>query len=117
MSKATHTPGPWAAFYKHKYNEWHVSVPVSNSDMRLSIFPDGIPGDTPEEAEGNARLIAAAPDLLAVAEKTDELIQMFVGINSPDEPYLVYSLPREVQDMIFELTTITHAAIATAKGK
>ena len=108
MSKVTHTPGPWKLAKQMNggidfFGEGGQRVILVNARLM--------------NEEANARLIAAAPDLLAVAEKTDELIQMFVGINSPDEPYLVYSLPREVQDMIFELTAITHAAIATAKGK
>ena len=105
MSKATHTPGPWAAFYKYKYNEWHVSVPVSNSDMRLSIFPDGIPGDTPEEAEGNARLIAAAPDLLAVCENIKKYLD-FVSSGQPTHGTLERELYYRLQ-----------AAIAAAKGE
>ena len=67
---ATHTPAPWECFYKHKYNEWHVTVPAKNSGCwRIGLFSDGVPGDTDEEREGNARLIAAAPDLLAACNE------------------------------------------------
>jgi hypothetical protein len=58
---AQHSPGPWVSFYKHKYNEWHVGVPVSSGSMKLALFPDGCPTESPE---GDCRLIAAAPDLL-----------------------------------------------------
>tara|TARA_R110000868_G_scaffold117383_1_gene311867 strand:+ start:149 stop:466 length:318 start_codon:yes stop_codon:yes gene_type:complete len=57
----THTPGPWNAFYKNKYNEWHVSVPMPHGTMKLGLFDNGIPSDNPE---ADARLIAAAPELL-----------------------------------------------------
>lgn len=58
----SHTPGPWVAFYKHKYDEWHVSLPVEGSSMLLGIFPDGLRS---ENRAADARLIAAAPELLA----------------------------------------------------
>jgi hypothetical protein len=57
-----HTPGPWACFYKHKYDEWHVSVPMSEGSMKWALFDDGVRSENPE---ADARLIAAAPDLLA----------------------------------------------------
>jgi len=62
----SHTPGPWVSFYKHKYNEWHVGVPVSSGSMKLALFPDGCPTENPES---DCRLIAAAPDLLALAKQ------------------------------------------------
>lgn len=63
MSK--HTPGSWDVFHKHKYDEWHVSVPVSGSSMRLGLFNNGIRSENPE---ADARLIAAAPDMLRALE-------------------------------------------------
>jgi hypothetical protein len=62
---AQHTPGPWEAFYKSKYGEWHVSVPIAGSNMKWAIFDDGIRTENPE---ADARLIAAAPDLLEALE-------------------------------------------------
>lgn len=61
-----HTPGPWACFYKHKYAEWHVSIPMPQSAMRLALFPNGVQSANPE---ADARLIAAAPDLLAALRR------------------------------------------------
>ena len=55
------TPGPWVAFYKPKYNEWHVSLPA-DCGMTLALFPDGIHTANPE---GDANLIAAAPEMYA----------------------------------------------------
>lgn len=49
------TPGEWVCFYKHKYNEWHVSVPVEGSSFKLGLFENGVP-----TGEADARLIAAA---------------------------------------------------------
>lgn len=61
MSAVKHTPGPWVAFYKAKYDEWHVSVPIAGSSMKWALFDDGIRSENPE---ADARLIAAAPELL-----------------------------------------------------
>jgi hypothetical protein len=59
--KESHTPGPWVCFYKDKYKEWHVGVPLSRGSMKLALFPDGCPTDNPG---ADCRLIAAAPELL-----------------------------------------------------
>lgn len=72
-TKATHTPGPWRA----------GETPASTTDRSIGIFT-AQPGDEPmeictvwndedhevsdEQAEADARLIAAAPDLLAACE-------------------------------------------------
>jgi hypothetical protein len=61
-----HTPGPWNVIYKHKYNEWHVSVPTSTGSMKWALFDDGIRSENPE---ADARLISAAPDLLEALRK------------------------------------------------
>ena len=60
-----HTPSPWVAFKKHKYNEWHVSVPIAGISTRLALFDEGIRSDN---QEADARLIAAAPELLEALE-------------------------------------------------
>jgi len=77
-----HTPGPWACFYKHKYDEWHVSIPIADSTMKLALFDDGVRSENPE---ADARLIAAAPELLealtAAASDIDCLLD-FVGESS-----------------------------------
>jgi len=67
----SHTPGPWVSFYKHKYNEWHVGVPVSSGSMKLALFPDGCPTENPES---DCHLIAAAPDLLACLKEMGDWI-------------------------------------------
>lgn len=62
----SHTRGPWVSFYKDKYREWHVGVPVSTGSMKVALFPDGCPTENPE---ADCHLIATAPDLLALAKK------------------------------------------------
>lgn len=63
MSKHKHTPGPWYAlgldFAKTKV--WEVVAgPKSDTVVELSLFS--------ENAEADAKLIAAAPELLAACE-------------------------------------------------
>ncbi len=64
-----HTPGPWISFGEG--NEWlGIEAGVDTSEpFSIVVFgtPDddnGVQGRTVEEARENARLIAAAPELL-----------------------------------------------------
>lgn len=61
MSEATHTPGPWAI---GKYGK--VTTPDGET-----LLVDGVslPMNHDPEAIANARLIAAAPELLEALEK------------------------------------------------
>lgn len=73
-----HTPGPWTYFYKNKYDEHHVSLPLIGQSMRLGLFEDGCPTENPE---ADARLIAAAPDLLeAMQAMLSEFNESMTGI-------------------------------------
>jgi hypothetical protein len=64
------TPGPWDAFHKHKYDEWHVSVPLSGQSMSLALFSDGCPTDRPQ---ADAQLIAACnpSNMAAIVARLD----------------------------------------------
>ena len=70
MSRTTHTPGPWGA----------VATSNHAHDYRLTK-PDGSPLPVSAEANdhteqrANARLIAAAPDLLAALEAAEGHIE------------------------------------------
>ncbi len=57
-TQATHTPGPWAAL---------MQDPPTIADRRGCRVATScaLPGQWAEEQQANARLIAAAPDLLA----------------------------------------------------
>ena len=56
-----HTPGPWRVV-----DSWNDHM-VEGQNGEEIIWQDG-PHDTPTINEANARLIAAAPDLLAALE-------------------------------------------------
>ena len=61
-----HTPGPWAYEYDNSdegYGWWFDLTGGPNSQPLIS-GPYNNPTTTVEEAEANARLIAAAPELL-----------------------------------------------------
>jgi len=78
----SHTPGPWVAFYKHKYNEWHVSLPRQKTNWRLDLFPDGVVTENPE---ADAKLIAAAPELLAACKAARRVMAGIAGITREEE--------------------------------
>lgn len=73
------TPGPWRAFYKNKYDEWHVSIPLENSNMRWAIFPDGINSRNPA---ADAHLVAAAPELYDALENLLACVVKSRGYNA-----------------------------------
>jgi hypothetical protein len=60
--KTTHTPGPWTA----QFGNGLLSVSVQSSDSHICAVSK-LPMVRSLETEANARLIAAAPDLLAAA--------------------------------------------------
>ena len=73
MSK--HTPGPWSIFTdeKHKHNagieaDGFSIICIGYPDETLAMDVSGVHGRTEEETQANARLIAAAPDLLEALE-------------------------------------------------
>ena len=74
------TPGPWVCFYKQKYDEWHVSVPVAGASFKAGLFPDGIP-----TGEHDARLIAAAPDMAEALAGIEQTAREYVR-NWPNSP-------------------------------
>lgn len=100
MSEITRTPGPWTAFYKHKYDEWHVSIPFPPGSMKLTLFNNGVPGDNPE---GDAHLIAAAPDLLGA-------LRFILAFYEPGQRYLDTEAWKQAE-------ASGRAAVAKAEGR
>lgn len=81
---AEHTPGPWSCFYKHKYDEWHVSLPVAGSSMKLALAPDGIQS---HNREADARLIAAAPDMLVALIQARGALRLDAMVDDAGKPF------------------------------
>lgn len=61
-----HTPGPWRV--KHKAKLGWAGVLTQEGDIIADIDVDGQDFREPEQALDDARLIAAAPDLLTALE-------------------------------------------------
>ncbi len=61
MSTTKHTPGPWA-LYPYPTRPYFTQVHVNGAAI-ADVYASGLL--KPEETTANARLIAAAPDLLA----------------------------------------------------
>ena len=76
--KTTHTPGPWGV-----ESEFQAIVTACNG--RLSVCEVHDHNATSEthtaaEAEANARLIAAAPDLLAACKEAVDQLRFYDGL-------------------------------------
>ena len=61
MEQQKHTPGPWEAEWHRKYKQWNV---FPESGKAVVSVTDLCGEYSKEETEANARLIAAAPELL-----------------------------------------------------
>lgn len=98
-----HTPGPWRA------EGWKNTVVNSAKGNTIVISPGGDGGDNGvgiEEIQANARLIAAAPELLETLEFCRDWFAKF----SPTSPLITGEQAEHPM-----LTAITKA-IAKAKG-
>ena len=92
-TQAKHTPGPWAAL---------MQDPPTIADRRGCRVATScaLPGQSAEEQEANAHLIAAAPDLL---EALRLLLEASDGLNGESE-------------WLDERLNAARAAIAKAEG-
>ena len=62
-----HTPGPWIVD-RGTTSQGDLFIHVADESVRGWTCVASVHGEIPEGAVGNARLIAAAPDLLAACE-------------------------------------------------
>lgn len=119
MTEAQHTPGPWEAHQGIDANEPKVWDVTSKHDWKGSagLTPKGWFVATVHEvrceddAEANAHLIAAAPELLA-AHDPDLLEDMADDLDRGAS----LSRQSEIADDLRELVATIRAAIAKAKG-
>ena len=68
-TKVKHTPGPW----------WTSKLEVGTVPMMAVKICNAVSGSDYEEAEANARLIAAAPELLTVLKQCAEALRKNSG--------------------------------------
>ena len=74
---AKFTPGPWHANWTRlngKAIGFHVADETHGSIRPICEFYDGTEAMPPEEVEANARLIAAAPDLLEALQDCERVM-------------------------------------------
>ena len=120
MSGAKHTPGPWvAAPYEGFGPRTTVRQGCERTGMRIaSTFETTSPRNV-DRNEANARLIAAAPDLLAALKKARATIwierQSLVEVHSGPDGVLDSDGASWVDELDSELQEID-AAIAKATG-
>lgn len=108
MSDTKHTPGPWSVATTHPIP--HAYAPCSrrivavcglnpDGSMDDTSGPDGLPGD---ESLANARIVAAAPDMLSALRDCLESLRRLPDGNDPNA---------------YRLTCIMQAARAIAKAE
>jgi len=112
MSKAKHTEGPWTLRPLIKeIGECEIVGPRHSDETGESEYIALVCGGLPE-SEANARLIAAAPDMLAVLRMVDDLgLKEFP--DGPDDPRTIADIAPDWLDM----WRATRAAIAKATGE
>jgi hypothetical protein len=106
MSK--HTPGPWKTYYAGPFNEDLIVTQIGGGAMydpgcgsqvaSISFQPGGAKG---EEMVANARLIAAAPDLLKLLREVMDVVEVVLDDESEMDTWLDHA----------------HAAIAKVEGR
>jgi hypothetical protein len=101
-----HTPGPWNRYIGE---EGPIAISDSNPQpgKRKAIVRFGVGCIKGEEAEANAHLIAAAPDMLEELEEADATICSLCKRLNPQHAECESCEEREVR----------RAAIAKAKGE
>lgn len=67
----THTPGPWSYWPKSAYPDGVISQDATTTHIAVPVFHPDVNRTT-----ANARLIAAAPDLLAALKTLVDLIEL-----------------------------------------
>jgi hypothetical protein len=116
MAKAKHTQGPWAARYiiapEAVLTGWHIKS-TNEAGTPVCVVPETIGGIKNKQGQSpfqtaNAALIAAAPELLAVLERSLATIETLLR-KCPDSNDVVSG------DLSVRNADI-RAAIAKAKG-
>ena len=78
----THTPGPWE-YFPAKNQDMEATFSIRGNAEFLAtmdtVSVDGGPYRAPANAEANARLIAAAPAMLAALQSIDRQAQFLTG--------------------------------------
>lgn len=103
MSKPTHTPGPWRAqieprSYRPVNDLFRAAIMAGNPDdcrqwVDVAHVPEGSESNNPR-TDADARLIAAAPALLAASEA------VALALESPDETTDLGALAAQLREAV-----------------
>lgn len=107
MTKAAHTPGPWVADFGEAF---HIRPPEGGTLAQVTFLKGrgGLGGRRDaDECAANARLIAAAPDLLEALE----------AMLSHSDGWDVTQLRKRWGEQVVNEILTARAAIAKAKGE
>jgi len=112
--KAAHTPGPWHWRSLHamaeSISDGRMKVVIGSNDQGLCHTC----GLRPEEDTANARLIAAAPEMLGALERV--YANMLAVYNQASDVSRNIVLCGADGHTFYENTKFAHAAIQKAKG-
>jgi hypothetical protein len=105
QEKAKHTPGPWKVVRDGNPLSAGIVAVIEHSERFLAVEEDhfGRPWCAPDTWEANARLIAAAPDLLEACRAVMWWNERVGGFSEPEDE-------RDVLEPL-------RAAIAKAEGR
>lgn len=108
---SAHTPGPWRPNFHHTHRDGgrtYAMVDDGKSIVPLAAVTLGVEGCSEDEGRANARLIAAAPDMLAALRAT------VAGDDASLAELDKLGVPRNPENS--RLTELCRAAIRKAEG-
>ena len=100
--RTTHTPGPWECRIARRSNCYEIIGPDNEGIADTGNWPE----ENMLENEGNARLIASAPEML---EALEEIAQGRGGFSKDNYEF--------AKNVIENMKALAEAAIARAKGE
>ena len=103
-----HTPGPWELFHRaHGGDKWTIAVFKSGTKHEVVSWTGFDSSHFQKQALANARLIAAAPELLAALKRAREYVVRIDGTMGFTAPEKRLTAPD---------IAVIDAAIAKAEG-
>lgn len=100
-AKAQHTPGPWQ-IVRHNHR-----IIVQDEDGRFQLADAGLADN--RVAEANARLIAAAPEILEALRRAAKRLEAVLRFHGAGQPEAAFETHADLQ--------AAHFAIAKAEGR
>lgn len=111
MSKKAHTPGPWRIERGKKYGDFLIWSAHGETEVSSHWIATLKCESCPAHEEGNARLIAAAPDLLEALEACHKALNSIVDPKDSAETSIQGSY-----EMCEKAEAIARAALSKATG-